>query len=200
MKQLFQLLMIVLASQIITGCATTPALHVIGVYEGQTPPGSDDSQSIRQRIKNLRVIPPTTASARPGIINARRAPIAPPPHLEKEIIVKISDDTKPIVLVLTAYEKTLWKVSIEEGVRLVKVILGGYLSQRVTGLPPGTPIEVYTHEPSPCDNCWQSPEYFYSYKTPPKELKKITGLPVTSFQGKYTGSEFSIFQGIKQFR
>ena len=200
MKQLFQLLLIVLASQITTGCATTPALHVIGVYEGQTPPGSDNSQGVDPRIKNLRVIPPTTASDSPGVIYTRRAPVASSSHPEKEVIVKISDDTEPIVLVLTAYDKTLWKLSIGEGVRITKVILGGYHSQRVTGLPPGMPIEVYTHEPSPCDNCWQSPEYFYSYKTPPKELKKITDLPVTSFQGKYTGSEFSIFQGIKQYR
>jgi hypothetical protein len=26
----------------VTGCATTPALHVIGVYEAQTPPSIDD--------------------------------------------------------------------------------------------------------------------------------------------------------------
>lgn len=223
MKRLFQLLLLVLASLITTGCATTtPALHVIGVYEGQSPQAVDTPQHVNERLKDIRVnggqspkavaIPPQLieriknikvyAPSKPTEFRGKIVRQAHPPapaHPEKEIIVKISDTTSPIILALTAYEKTLWKVSIKRGVKIVKVILGGYHSQRVTGLSPKTPIEAYTYDPSPCDNCWQGPEYFYSYKTPPKELGKITGLPVTSFQGRYSGSEFSIFPGIKQF-
>jgi hypothetical protein len=62
-------------------------------------------------------------------------------RFEKEIIVNVSDDSSPIVLALTAYDKTHWKVSLRGGARLAKVILAGYHSQRVSGIPPDTPIE-----------------------------------------------------------
>jgi len=39
----------------------------------------------------------------------------------------------------------------------------------------------------------QSDKYFYSYKNPPERLKEITGLDVTSFQGRYKETEFFIF-------
>ena len=178
LKTICRLALIILLSPITTGCATTPALHVIGVYEGQTPAGTDDR-------------PWWTHHSNPPSSTAEN-------YQEKEITVKISDDTKPIILALTAYDKTLWKVSLKEGVKLIKVILAGYHSQRVTGIPPETPIEAYTHIPSPCEQCWQSGEYFYSYKKPPEQLKEITGLDATSFQGRYKGSEFSIFPGMKQ--
>jgi hypothetical protein len=151
----------VLLGLVATGCATTPpALHVIGVYEGETSHGVRD---------------------------------------EKEISVNISDGSRPIVLALMAHDRTLWKVSLKRGVKIAKVILAGYHSQRVSGVRSETPIETYTYEPSPCERCWQSGKYFYAYQTPPGQLKQVTGLEVTSFQGRYTGSEFYIFPGIKKF-
>jgi hypothetical protein len=94
----------------------------------------------------------------------------------------------------------LWKVALKPGVRLNKVILGGYHRQQVTGIPADIPIETYTYDASPCDHCWQGPKHFESYEEPPRELRDVTGLPVTSFQGRYTGSEFFIFPGIKAYR
>ncbi len=154
-----QLLAVVLISHMITGCATTPALHVIGVYEGQPPSGVDD--------------------------------------VEKEVVVTLGDDSKPVVLALTAYDRTLWKLDLKTGVKLIKVILGGYHSQRVVGISAETPVETYTYDPSPCEQCWQGTGYFYSYEQPPERLKDITGLRVTSFQGRYQAAEFSILPAIK---
>ncbi|MDH3359914.1 MAG: hypothetical protein OEL55_03500, partial [Desulfobulbaceae bacterium] len=184
-KTICRLALIILLSLITTGCATTPVLHVIGVYEGQTPAGADDRPWWAKSHN----------STDPSVDNRRESSKK---RAEKEISVEISDDTKPIILALTAYDKTLWKVSLKEGVKLIKVILGGYHSQQVTGIPPQTPIEAYTYYPSPCEKCWQSGEYFYSYKNPPKQLKKITGLEPTSFQGRYRGSKFSIFPEMKK--
>ena len=42
MTRFLQLFAVILLGLLAAGCATTPALHVIGVYEGQTPPGVDD--------------------------------------------------------------------------------------------------------------------------------------------------------------
>lgn len=137
--------------------ATTPALHVIGIYETRS----------------------------------------------NEVIVNITDNTRPVVLALTAYNRTSWKVNLKEGVNLKRIILAGYHSQSVIGLPPNTPIEVYTYDPSPCELCWQGPSIIHSYENSYKEpdigLEKITGLEATSFQGGYQGSEFSIFPGMKKW-
>lgn len=117
----------------------------------------------------------------------------------EEIVVNVTDDTKPIVLALTSYEQGNWKVNIKEGVKLKKVILVGYASQFVTGLPPNTQIDVYSYAQSPCDHCWQGPYIAQSYLKPAEELEKITGLKVTTFQGRYEGNGFSIFRGMKEW-
>jgi len=189
-----QLFAVILAGLAATGCAGTPALHVIGVYEGQTPSGIDDRPWWARCSDDQKDGPPGAVPALPSSeCLQKNAGI----HSEKEIVVNVSDDSRPIVLALTAYDRTLWKVSLKRGVKLTKVILAGYHSQRVSGIPPETPVETYTHDPSPCERCRQGAEYFYSYQGPPGQLKEITGLEVTSFQGRYKGAEFSIFPGIR---
>ena len=174
MFHFIKLLFLLFFGLAITGCSASPALHVIGVYEGQTSPG---------------------VAGRPSADFHKRHTDK---HPERAVVVRISDTSRPLVLAFTAYEKTLWKVDLKDGVKLVKVVLAGYHSQRISGISDSIPIEIYSYDPSPCEHCWQSSEYFYSYKAPPKQLKGITGLDVTSFQGRYKGSEFSIFQGMKE--
>lgn len=188
------LLAIILASLVATGCATKPALHVIGVYEGQIPPGVVGGSRWARCNDEQKDTRPSAVRTQPSIdCHQKHAG----KHVEKEVTVHVSDDSRPVVLALTAYDRTLWKVSLKSGVKLAKVILAGYHSQRVSGIPPETPIEVYTHDPSPCDQCWQAAKYFYSYQAPPVQLREITNLEVSSFQGRYKGTEFSIFPGIK---
>jgi len=157
MTRLLYLISILAYGLVTSGCTTTPALHVIGIYEARS----------------------------------------------KEVTVNITDNTRPVVLALTAYNKTLWKVNLKEGVKLKRIILAGYHSQHVIGLPPNTPIEVYTYDPSPCELCWQGPSIIHSYENsyqePAVELEKITDLEVTSYQGGYQGAEFSIFPGMKKW-
>ncbi len=195
MTRFLHLFAVTLAGLIAAGCAATPALHVIGVYEGQTPSGVDDRPWRAKCNDDQKHEPPGAAPAQPSIECQQKYGGI---HAEKEIVVNVSDDSRPIVLALTAYDRTLWKVSLKGGARLIKVILAGYHSQRVSGIPPETPIEAYTYEPSPCEQCWQGAKYFYSYQSPPGQLEDITGLEVTSFQGRYKGSEFSIYPGIKK--
>ena len=195
MTRFLQPFLATVAALLATGCVTTPALHVIGVYEGQTPPGGDDR--------------PWWAKCNDGQNEEQPRAVPTPPSIEchqkyagmsteKEIAVSVSDDSRPIVLAFTAYDRTLWVVSLKSGVKLTKVILAGYHSQRVSGIPPETPIETYTHDPSPCKRCWQGAKYFYSYEGAPGQLREITGLEVTSFQGQYKGTAFSIFSRIEK--
>jgi hypothetical protein len=114
-----------------------------------------------------------------------------------EVTVNVSRGEKPIILAVSAYEKTNWKIIPQENVVIEKVILSGYHQQTVEGIKQGTPIEVYTYDSSPCENCYQGQGYFYSYEFPPRDkLKQITGLEITSWQGRYSGKEFSIFKTI----
>lgn len=179
---------------------STPALHVIGVQEGRIPPSAvsmfaKECQNT-QKSAPVGMAPPAPNSP---FLSDKCGKLSADIGNRKEVIVNVTDGTRPIVLALTAYNKTSWKVSLTKGVTLTKVILGGYHSQQISGIPPKTPIEVYTYDPSPCKQCWQGSKFFYSYEKPPEELKEITGLEVTSFQGRYSGSEFSIFPGMKKF-
>lgn len=174
----------------------TPALHVIGVYEGKTLPGGDDRAWWAKCDEHPGAKNSDDAS-RMARLECHRKYAGN--QLEKEVLVDISDTTRPIILALTAYDKTNWKVKLSPGVEIKKVILAGYHTQRVSGVSEGTPIETFTSDPSPCQRCIQGGRHFYSYESPPMELREITGLEVTSFQGRYKGESFSIFPGIRSF-
>lgn len=194
MKRLFQSITLMIFVVITGGCSIKPALHVIGVHEGQTPHGVDDRPwwaKCSDKANDSIPSDPTSSTE----CHRKYAGV----HVEKEVSVHVSENSRPIVLALTAYNKTYWKVTLTKGVKLKKVILGGYHSQRISGIPVEIPIETYTYDPSPCERCWQGAKHFYSYEKPPHQLKEITGLEVTSFQGRYKGGDFSIFPGIKQF-
>jgi len=178
-----------------TACSPTPALHVIGVHEGQF----DQNAFIAKCADNSPGKPVSEAPPRPQklrLLSAECSAI----RQKREVAVSVSDNSRPIVLALTAYNQTLWKISLKDGVILQKVILGGYHSQQLNGIPPNIPVEIYTYDASPCAQCWQGSGYFYSYERPPEQLRKITDLDVTSFQGRYTGSEFFIFPKMKTFK
>lgn len=194
MKRLFQSITAMVFLALTGGCSTTPALHVIGVHNGQTPPGAD-TRPWWAKCNDDKSDGRSGVSSTPSIECYRKYARI---HAEKEVTVRVSDDSRPIVLALTAYDKTYWKVILKGGVNLRKVILGGYHSQRISGIPAETAIEIYTFDPSPCERCWQGAKHFYSYEKPPHQLGEITGLGITSFQGQYNGSDFSIFPGMKE--
>lgn len=112
-----------------------------------------------------------------------------------EITVNVTDNRRPLILALSAYRKTLWKIKLAQGVRVDGVILSGYHTQRLTGIPANIPIQTYTYEPSPCERCRPGNGFFYSYTTPHEKLREITGLDITLFQGQYEGEEFLISAG-----
>lgn len=193
-RRVYLLLAILLISFVTAGCASDPVLHVIGVYEGKTPLGVDGGPWWA-KCNDGQSAPPYDPTPS---IECRRKYIDH--QVEKEIVVNVSDNSVPIVLALMAYDKTLWKVNLQDGVEVRHVILAGYHAQRATGLPKQVPIHVYTHDPSPCDQCWSRGKYFYSYERSPAQLEQLTGLEATTFQGQYKGSEFSIVKGMSKER
>lgn len=173
---------------------STPALHAIGIYEG-APKDSDNSLLSDKCNSDLsgkqKHAPPASALV----------PLPPSSKcfakVEGDVIVNITDNTKPIVLALMAYNNNHWKVRLGKGVNITKLILAGYHSQRVSGLAADIPVETYTYDQSPCAKCQKGAGYFYAYESPPAQLKEITGLDPSSFQGGYTGDEFFIFPDMK---
>lgn len=166
------------------------SLHVIGVYEGALPPGTDDR--------------PWWAICKDGSTDktiklderASRECFKKYASIEREIAVTVTDIGHPMVLALMSQEAGHWNLKLKDGVKVVKVILSGYRAQRISGMPPNTPLEIYTYEPSACDQCKLISAYLHGdvegHKAMSPQLQQVIGLPVTTFQGRYSGAEFSI--------
>lgn len=169
-----------------------PALHVIGIHEAADQSRKKDAERdacMAKAIGNPAKLAEEPPDFGPVIACASVAM----QHAEGTVEVEITDKSGPLVLALTAYEPTLWKISKKRGVRIQKLILAGYHAQRAEGLDDDTPIEIFSHESSaPCDQCVQHSDYFHSYEQAPAELYGLTGLDPVSFQGSYKGDEFLI--------
>jgi hypothetical protein len=178
-----------LASALPTGTE----LHLVGVYKGAAPDGRQEAPWW-SKCTGL-----ATASTEMMECHRRYAG----QRTVLPISVDVSRTGTPLALVLMAYEPTLWRVSAAPGVNIVKVFLGGYHGQDITGLPANIPVEARTYEPSPCSNCLRQADHFYAYSKASteydntvKKLKLITGLQPASFQGAHQSARFSVTQNI----
>lgn len=146
-----------------------PTVRVVGVYEGTLPPGN-----------------------RGGV-----------GHPQGTVTVRVTS-TKPIILVLTAYEPVLWRIEAPKNV-VTKVIASGYHQQSVVGLNGDIPVQQSSYET-------KDGNYFYAYqKDPPAnardlqrrnidrqydrlatQVRALTGLEVSTFDGQYTGNTFEL--------
>ncbi len=76
-------------------------------------------------------------------------------HEATTVDVLVNSPGMPVALMLGNYEPTVWNIGWTEGTRIVAVLVGGYHSQVVTGLPASMPRVISTHENrGPCG-------YFY---------------------------------------
>lgn len=179
-----------------SGCAflknriTSPELHVIGIHEGADP--EEDGQPWWSKCDG-------GLSRLSEAVDCRRKMESRKQSVVGEVVVNVSITDRPLILAFSAYNKTKWIVKVDKDVDIRKIILSGYHSQSMSGIPDNIPIEVYTYDASPCPRCWQGNRHFYSYKSPPPALKEIADSETTSWQGRYTGKEFSIFPGIKKY-
>ena len=97
-------------------------------------------------------------------------------HEETQIDVAVNSPGKPVVLLLGAYEPTIWNIGWSEKTNILAVLVGGYHRQVVAGLEKSTPILVSTYDNrGPCG---------YFYVTPDKLgplnplSKRVFGRPV----------------------
>lgn len=67
-------------------------------------------------------------------------------HEGTTVDVLVNSPGSPVALMLGNYEPTAWNIGWTEGTRIVAVLVGGYHSQQVTGLPDSVPRIVSTHD------------------------------------------------------
>ena len=103
--------------------------------------------------------------------------------------------TTPHILVLSSYEPTLWTIDAAAGTQLESVILNGYYTQRVTGLPPNVKVIDRTgvgHSLADCAIRW--PDDPEGCETPKlaSGLRQLTSRDVTGFAGCYRATQFTV--------
>lgn len=80
-------------------------------------------------------------------------------HSATQIDVEINQPGKPIVLMLGAYEPTIWNIRLSAETKVLAALIGGYHKQIVTGLSQSIPSLISTYDNrGPCGYFYVSPD------------------------------------------
>lgn len=117
-------------------------------------------------------------------------------HPTGTIDVRVERQNKRIILALSAYEPVRWNIIAEPGAEIEKIIVNGYYEQTISGVG-GIPIEQYTYNGngSSLGNFtyqWGSPSERINTPSLVDVLEQLNNRNITSFQGCYRGTSFSI--------
>ena len=119
-------------------------------------------------------------------------------YLSKSAIeIKVEPRNKPIILALSAYEPVQWNITAEPGAVIEKIIVNGYHNQTVSGVS-GIPIEEHSYEETGNSlgdfiyNMWGAIAESPNPSSLVTKLEQSTGTSLTSFQGCYRGTNFTI--------
>ncbi|MEG5059248.1 hypothetical protein QUB60_14970 [Microcoleus sp. A2-C5] len=158
--------------------------------------GSDDFSAYvgsSSSDKELHLIGVYEANSEHGNGNLSKSALAKP---TKRIEINVEPRNKPIILALSAYEPVNWNINVEPGTVIEKIIVNGYHNQTVSGVS-GIPIEEHSYE----ETGDYIGEFIYKWgattespNTPSlvTKLEQINRTSLTSFQGCYRGTNFSI--------
>ena len=121
----------------------------------------------------------------------------PAKHGEDDrVFVEVKSTGKPMVVVLTGYFGVHWNLKVDSSADLRQVIVPGYFEHTVSGLPDDTPIELITYFPK---NENSREDFFWAYAWHSlrgiqlrQRLTEMTSLKISTFQGEYSASEFTI--------
>ena len=69
-------------------------------------------------------------------------------HTTTEIAVVVDRTPAPVILVLSAYDPVVWKVGTARGASVAGVLVSGYHTQALLGIPRATPHRVFASEQS----------------------------------------------------
>ncbi|MDI9639309.1 hypothetical protein QM565_26745 [Geitlerinema splendidum] len=107
--------------------------------------------------------------------------------------VNVERQNQPMVLALSSYEPVEWQLNLAPNVQIEKIILNGYHDQTIVGAE-NIPVEEYSYEGtgtsfSDFPHSWTG-DFANAVMIP--QLQALTGRSLTSFQGCYRGTEFSL--------
>jgi hypothetical protein len=105
--------------------------------------------------------------------------------------VRVLATPEPITLVLCSYESVRWKITLDAGARVEKVLVGGYHISEAFGVDASITYYLYDSR----ERRKEEPRYFYAYQRDGPEylkfeetLRQLTGKEISTFQGGH-GSE-----------
>jgi hypothetical protein len=95
-------------------------------------------------------------------------------HEATQIDVVVNNPTQPVVLILAAYEPTIWNIRWTKGTQIQAVFASGYHKQVIAGLPKRTPTLISTYDnQNPCGYL----SYDFTGVSP--QVQRLYGRPVT---------------------
>ena len=100
-------------------------------------------------------------------------------HEATQIDVVVNSGAKPVVLMLGAYEPTIWNISWTRNSYIAAIVLSGYHHQVAAGVPKDVPVMTATYDnKNPCG-------YFYSSSEGNEKInplaRRLFGRPVALF-------------------
>ena len=99
-----------------------------------------------------------------------------------EAKVAVTEEKKPVLLVLSAYQSVHWRIAVSPRAKLVGVLASGHFAPKVTGVPAGVPV-IITSETAQKPGC----PALVAYEAGPGLLK------ANAVVRKFTGREFDQF-------
>ena len=110
-------------------------------------------------------------------------------HNAKGAVVEVTPQPAPVILVLTSYNSMSWAVQAAEGVKVERIILGGYHKQSIKEPPAGVPVETYSYDEKK-GSLYTDGGDTERHRLAISQIKKITGLAPTTFQNgsRYGGA------------
>lgn len=120
-----------------------------------------------------------------GIYEGRERLVQPGPMRGAgKVQVTVRRSSRPIILVLSAYDPVQWNIQLEPGARLAAVLLSSYHEGSVEGLGSARLLRIGRTAVYKQDD-----ERFAELQG---QVRRWTGKPISLFQGLYTGSRFSV--------
>ncbi|MEQ9411741.1 MAG: thioredoxin domain-containing protein [Fuerstiella sp.] len=121
-------------------------------------------------------------------------------HTDDRVYVEIRDTGRPMVVVMTGYFGAQWHLNIDPEADVRQIIVPGYYKHEISEPPPNVPISFLTYFP---DTDREERLFFWAYAWHTSEgrelrrrLRELTGLEVTTFQGRYQARRF-VIDGIR---
>jgi hypothetical protein len=116
-------------------------------FKGRTGPANLSQGSTRCSFEGMK-LPENVRVYAAGNYSGRKlnVQIDQSGHEATQMDIAINSPSRPVVLLLGAYEPTIWNIGWVSGTDVLAVLASGYHRQAVAGLPRDVPVLISTHD------------------------------------------------------